>query len=204
MIRINLLPKDERIAGPKFSMPKMGSMVPVIALGAVLGLVSLVGILERAKVSALNRDVKELRGEVRAIQPQVDRVKKLTAQRQDLERRLDVIRELDQGRFLSVRVMDSMSREIPRYLWVTELRQQGLSSISVKGMTFSNLIVADLMIRMEKSAMFSNINLVQTGKGEIEEREVMEFQITANLTPNVVPTDFTADAFLDELLSEEQ
>ena len=185
-------------------MPKMGSMVPVIALGAVLGLVSLVGILERAKVSALNRDVKELRGEVRAIQPQVDRVKKLTAQRQDLERRLDVIRELDQGRFLSVRVMDSMSREIPRYLWVTELRQQGLSSISVKGMTFSNLIVADLMIRMEKSAMFSNINLVQTGKGEIEEREVMEFQITANLTPNVVPTDFTADAFLDELLSEEQ
>lgn len=204
MIRINLLPKEERIAAPKFSLPKMGTMMPVMAIGAVVFLVALVAVLERAKVSALQKDVVELRDEVRAIQPQVDRVKRLTSQREDLERRLDIIRQLDQGRFLSVRLMDDLSREIPRYMWLTDVRQRGSGKISVSGVTFSNLIVADLMMRMEKSTLFSNVDLTQTNKGKIEERDVMEFAITADLTPDEVPDDFTAEALMEELLNEEQ
>ena len=69
-------------------------------------LVGVTAALERTKLAALRSDVSEMRDEVRAIQPQVDRVKRLTAQREELERRLDVIRQLDEGRFLSVRVMD--------------------------------------------------------------------------------------------------
>jgi Tfp pilus assembly protein PilN len=138
------------------------------------------------------------------IQPQVDRVRKLTAQREDLERRLDIIRNLDQGRFLSVRLMDNVSREVSRYLWLTSMQQQGLGGVSINGITFSNLIVADFMMRLERSEMFANIDLTQTNRGQIENRDVMEFMITAELTPNEAPTDFSAEAFIEEFLEDER
>jgi Tfp pilus assembly protein PilN len=205
MIRINLLPKEERArSAPKITLPKIGSMVPLIGIGAVLAIVAVIAVLENAKVAALGRDVTELREEVRAIQPQVDRVRRLTTQREELERRLEIIRQLDQGRFLCVRVMDDVSRQTPQYLWLTDLRQAGAHTITITGITFSNLIVADFMTRLDRSSMFANIGLVQTKKGEIEERDVMEFAITADLTPDEVPSDFKAEALFEGPLNEER
>jgi Tfp pilus assembly protein PilN len=203
MIRINLLPKEERArSAPKLRLPKMGAMVPLIGVAAVLGIVTVIAVLEHAKVAALNKDVVELRDEVRAIQPQVDRVRKLTTQREELERRLDIIRQLDQGRFLCVRMMDDVSRNTPNYMWLTDIRQNAPRSISVTGITFSNLIVADFMTRLEQSSMFASIGLTQTNRGQIEERDVMEFAITADLTPEELPTDFKAEALIQDLIQE--
>lgn len=204
MIRINLLPREERSSGPSIALPNFGSMVPFAVLGGVILMVAVTGVLERAKVAALSRDVSEIQEEVRAIQPQVDRVRKLTAQREDLERRLDVIKQLDQGRFLSVRIMDNLSRQVPRYLWLTDLQQQGTASVTIKGITFSNLIVADLMMRLERSELFANVDLTQTNKGKIDDRDVMEFTITAGLTPDEAPGDFHAEAFPGDLGEQEK
>ncbi len=197
MIRVNLLPKEERIAAPRLSLPNFNSMVPLAIVGGLILVIGITAVLERAKVSSLNRDVVDLREEVRSIQPQVDRVRRLTAQREDLERRLDIIRSLDQGRFLSVRVLDNISREVPRYCWLTSVQQMGLGGVTITGVTFSNLIVADFMMRLERSEMFANIDLSQTNKGQIDSREVMEFSITAQLTPNDVPTDFSAEVLFE-------
>lgn len=202
MIRVNLLPKEERIAAPRLSLPNVNSMVPVAIVGGLILVIGITAVLERAKVSSLNRDVVDLREEVRSIQPQVDRVRRLTAQREDLERRLDIIRSLDQGRFLSVRMLDNISREVPRYCWLTSVQQMGLGGVTITGVTFSNLIVADFMMRLERSEMFANIDLAQTNKGQIDSREVMEFSITAQLTPNDAPTDFSAEALFEGLGAE--
>ena len=202
MIRVNLLPKEERISAPRLSLPNFNSMVPVAIVGGLVLVIGITAVLERAKVSALNRDVVDLREEVRSIQPQVDRVRRLTAQREDLERRLDIIRSLDQGRFLSVRVLDNISREVPRYCWLTSVQQMGLGGVTITGITFSNLIVADFMMRLERSEMFANIDLSQTNKGQIDSREVMEFSITAQLTPNDAPNGFSAEVLFEEPVEE--
>ncbi len=202
MIRINLLPKEERATTRKFALPKAASLAPLAALVAVVVLVGVTAALERTKVAALRSDVSEIRDEVRAIQPQVDRVKKLTAQREELERRLNVIRQLDEGRCLGVRTMDDLSRETPQYLWLTKLTQQGPANVSVEGVTFSNLIVADFMMRLERSPMFAGVDLISTQRGEIDGRQVVQFAVTAQLTPDEAPSDFSAEAILDEMLEE--
>jgi type IV pilus assembly protein PilN len=194
MIRINLLPKEERVSTRTIAFPKAASLAPLAALVAVAAIVGVTAALEHAKVAALRSDVADLREEVRAIQPQVDRVKKLTAQREELERRLDVIRQLDEGRFLSVRVMDDMSREVPRYMWLTNVNQQGTAKVTVNGITFSNLIVADYMKRLERSPMFAGVDLSGTERGEIDGRKVVKFAISAALTPDELPSDFSAEA----------
>ena len=200
MIRINLLPREERVSAPRITLPKIGgSLLPMGILGGAVVLIALTAGLERTKVGALRRDVAQVQEEVRAIQPQVDRVKKLTSQREELERRLEVIRQLDEGRFVSVRMMDNMSREIPKYLWLTAVKQENSGIVTVRGLTFSNLIVADFMMSMERNPMFANVDLIQTNRGTIEGRDVTEFAITAQLTPAEVPDDFTAEAVLLDL-----
>lgn len=202
MIRINLLPKEERVVARRIALPKAASLAPLGALVAVVVLVGVTAALERTKVAALRHDVSEIRDEVRAIQPQVDRVKRLTAQREELERRLEVIRQLDEGRCLGVRTMDDLSRETPQYLWLTRLTQQGPGKVAVDGVTFSNLIVADFMMRLERSPMFAGVDLISTERGEIDGRDVVKFAVTALLTPDEAPSDFSAEAILDEMLEE--
>ena len=46
------------------------------------------------------------------------------------------------------------------------------------------------------------MDLVTTYRGEIDERDVVEFSVTARVTPDEVPSDFTAEALWDELLEE--
>jgi Tfp pilus assembly protein PilN len=198
MIRINLLPKEEQVVKRRSGGPKLGAYAPLAIFPLVLGIVGISAALERAKLGSLESDVTEIREEVRAIQPQVDRVNRLTAKREELERRLEVIRQLDDGRFLAVRIMDNLSREMPRYLWMSNVTQSGPGNIAVSGVTFSNLIVADLMMRLERSAMFSGVDLAQTERGLIADREVIKFSITSLLTPDESPADFTADVALGE------
>ena len=192
MIRVNLLPQDEQGSSRSIKLPNFGAWAPLAILPVVLGLVGISATLNRAKLSTLRQDVAEVQEEVRRIQPQVDRVKKLTAKREELERRLEVIQQLDQDRFLAVRTMDELSRHLPRYLWLTDVTAVGPTRITVSGVTFSNLIVADLMMRLERSSMFAGVDLTQTERGEIDGRDVVQFVISGNVTPNEEPEDFTA------------
>ena len=50
-------------------------------------------------------------------------------------------------------------------------------------MTFSNLIIADLMIRLDRSPLFSNVALAIASRGIIEERDVVQFKLTMIVTP---------------------
>jgi Tfp pilus assembly protein PilN len=204
MIRINLLPKEERVVHRrrKVPLPAVGAMAPVAVLVVVFAGVLVTAVIERARVNGLRGDVVELRDEVRAIQPQVDRVKRLTAQREELERRLNIIRGLDDGRFLSVRVMDNLSREVPQYLWLSSVVQTPEGNLDIRGVTFSNLIVADFMIRLERSPMFAQVDLGETVREDLDGRDVMNFRLSATLTPDEAPSDYSADALLEELLME--
>lgn len=198
MIRINLLPKEDRVRRRSFKAPRIGALAPLAVFPVVAAAVGVTGFVERTKLTALRDDVAEVREEVRQLKPQVDRVKQLTAQREELERRLDVIRQLDENRFLSVRVMDDLSRQLPKYLWLDDMNQTGPGRITVSGVTFSNLIVADLMMRLERSSLFADVDLAQTERGTIDGRDVIRFSVTGNITPGEKETPFTAGAYAPE------
>ena len=54
--------------------------------------------------------------------------------------------------------------------------------MQVEGVTFSNLLVADFMSRMEASPLYGNVDLVVAEKGTIDQRSVVKFKITASMT----------------------
>ena len=192
MIRINLMPLEERgqkvrrvrksksAGGPARS--PMGLLLP---LGIVAGvMVAIVGsiVQQQAQIHMLAGEVARVEKESRALAPQIAMVERLSRERADLDLRLSLIDQLSRGRFDAVRLVDELDRAVPEHLWLQSAIGGG-DQITLEGTTFSNLIIADLMIRLDRSPLFSSVALTNASRGIIDQHDVVSFKLTMNLTP---------------------
>ena len=182
MIRINLLPRDERQARKSIAMPKLGALMPVFALLLVVALFVAFALIQTMQVGRLNADIARAKAEAEKLRPQIEAIKELTQKREELTRRLDVIAGLDKNRLWRVKLVDELSRCVPEHLWLNNYEETAADQVKIEGVTFSNLLVADLMSRLEASPLYGNVDLVVAEKGQIDQRNVGKFTITAKMT----------------------
>ena len=183
MIRINLLPREERQVRRSFALPKLGALMPVLVLLLVVALFAAISVVQTLQVGRLKADIARAEQESEKLRPQIQTIQELTKKREELERRLNVITELDKGRLVRVRLVDELSKCVPEHLWLSGYEESAQNQITIEGVTFSNLIIADLMIRLDRSPLFSNVALANATRGIIDEHDVVQFKLTMNLTP---------------------
>jgi type IV pilus assembly protein PilN len=185
MIRINLLPREGKTQRRQSASFNAGDMVLPVVILTIAGVV-LAGTFasQRSRVSTLMRSISEIDAQSRALAPQIARVQRLAQERAELDLRLGIINKLEQGRTQSVRLMDELARCVPDHLWLTGATQDATSSLSVEGVTFSNLVVSDFMSRLERSPMFSNVEVEFTDRAQQGGHDVVKFKLTCQLTPD--------------------
>ena len=160
----------------------LGLLLPLAIVAGVL--VAIVGTIvqQQAQVHMLAAEVARVEKESRALAPQIAMVERLSRERADLDLRLSLIDQLSRGRFDSVRLVDELDRSIPDHMWLQSMIGGG-DQLTIEGTTVSNLIIADLMIRLDRSPLFSNVALANATRGIIDEHDVVQFKLTMNLTP---------------------
>ncbi|MGH7725107.1 MAG: PilN domain-containing protein [Candidatus Eiseniibacteriota bacterium] len=192
MIRINLMPAEER--GQKVRRAKPGRssggrptiaglLLPLAIIAGVLVLIVGTFVQQQAQIHMLTSEVARVEKESRALAPQIAMVERLARERADLDLRLSLIDRLSRGRFDSVRLMDELDRAVPDHMWLASMMTSGTDEVTLEGVTFSNLIIADLMIRLDRSPLFANIALGSASRGVMDERDVVQFKLTMNVTP---------------------
>lgn len=185
MIRVNLLPREERSQQRAPIQFKVGEyVIPVAVMVAVIAVIAGTIVSQRVAMSSVTRDIAEVDAQSRDLAPQIERVNRLARERAELDLRLGVINRLEQGRTLSPRLMDELARCVPDHLWLQSAIQNQQSSLSLEGMTFSNLVVSDFMSRLERSSLFANVNLEVAERGKVEESGVVKFRLTCQVTPD--------------------
>lgn len=182
MIRINLLPREDRQVRRSIQLPKVGALMPVLALLLVAALFTGFSVVQAMQVSRLKADIDRAEREAERLRPQIQTIQELTSKREELTKRLNVITELDKTRLWRVRLVDELSKCVPDHLWLTSYEETGPNQVQVEGVTFSNLLVADFMSRMEASPLYGTVDLVVAEKGTIDQRNVVKFKITASMT----------------------
>lgn len=182
MIRINLLPREERQAKRSFQMPKMGAIVPILALVGVAVLFGAFTVIQTLQVGRLKSDIARARADAEKLRPQIQTIQELTQKREELQRRLGVISTLDKNRLWRVKLIDELSRCVPDHLWLSSYEEVGTEQVKIDGVTFSNLLVADFMSRLESSPLYGEVDLVVAEKGTIDQRNVVKFTVTAKMT----------------------
>lgn len=185
MIQVNLLPKEERIAEPRLNLQVPRARVWVPALLGVAVLLPIGGIyaVQRTRIASLKADINQASVEMQRLKPQIDRIEKLVAERQEINLRLSVVQGLCRERYLPVEVMDHLSDQVPDDLWLTRMEMNGPNRVTVEGLTFSNLMVAELMSRMEDSDVFDRVALTvaERAKNNKNEQPVLSFSLTADV-----------------------
>lgn len=182
MIRINLLPREDRQVRRSFQLPKVGAIMPVLVLLLVAALFTAFSVVQAMQVGRLKADIARAEREMETLRPQIQMIQELTQKREELTRRLNVITELDKTRLWRVRLVDELSKCIPQHLWLVSYQETGPLQVEVEGVTFSNLLVADFMSRMEASPLYGSVDLIVAEKGTIDTRSVVKFKITASMT----------------------
>jgi type IV pilus assembly protein PilN len=180
VINVNLLPKEERFEEPRtLAPPRTKFLVPLAAAVALLVPIGTLFIHQEMKLQSLRRDIQLAEQESASLRPRVTRVQELEAQRADLLRRLELVRSLNQERSLSVRLLDELARQVPGNLWLTKLSPAGPGAMTLEGVTFTPLVLADLMRRLNESRLYRDVDLTVAERTLIGDQKVLKFTITA-------------------------
>lgn len=184
MIRINLIPNEERSSKRKISLPTIsGGAILWVSLGVFVyaGAVAGIWVLQSRKINDYETRIQALKEESARLAPQLAKIRKLTAEREEVNKRLGIIAALDKDRYLHVRLMNDLAVQVPDNCWIEEVTESNGNNVAIEGVTFSNFIIADFMTSLESSGRFTDVALAKAQEGEIEDVKVVKFAINAKL-----------------------
>ena len=183
MIKINLLPREARVKHREFKLPQLGTVYMVGGVVLFLSAIVFTGVMQQHKIKVLDRKIAAANEESKKLAPQLAKIKEITKEREEVDRRLAIIAELDRYRYFRVKLLNDMSFNLPVNCWLTEFAEVSPNSFNINGVAFSNYTVADMMTNLETSPMVTRVDLKVAEKGKINEREVMKFKLIANAMP---------------------
>jgi Tfp pilus assembly protein PilN len=138
-------------------------------------------------VTALSEAVTDAKSESTRLKPEIERIHRLNQQTQELNHRIGVVEKLGEAGTYYVQVLDDISQILPRHMWLVRLEEDGSRPgiATIEGYTFTNLYVADLMVRLEKLGHFEDVVLVKIERESVEGRDVLQFELEVRLTYDV-------------------
>jgi len=178
MIKINLLPREERIRrAPIPAKTILGGVGLVIAF-----------LLMGYGWYWLNGEVGRLEGAIRQAQADLKRyddlakqVEKYRQEKKRLEEMIKAIETLAAAQRGPVQLLDEVSKALPNEVWLTSVNRTG-KRLEISGIAFSNFNVAALMTNLgAASNLLSSVDLVVSEKTTVENVSVERFTITAEV-----------------------
>lgn len=183
MIKINLLPREDRVRKREFRLPEMSTVYLVVGLVVFFAAILVVGFMQQHKINVLEDKIEVAKEESRKLAPQLAKIKQITKEREEVNRRLNLIVSLDRHRYFRVQLLNDISYKLPSNCWLTDFTELSPSQFNIDGIAFSNYTIADMMSNLEKSKLFTQVDLRVAEKGTIDKREVMKFKLSAHVTP---------------------
>jgi len=185
MIRINLLkPEKKEIREEPLGIApeiKEKRKAPVASLLILLAIVA-VAVLYFLQDKAIKTETELLntaQAEKQKLQYVLSALEKLEAQKNTLERKINLINLLKSRQEIAVRTMDELSKNIPGWVWLTE-SSYNAQEITIKGRALSNNLIADYVYNLENSPLLSNVKIVSITQRTTQTDSIyLEFSLTA-------------------------
>lgn len=178
MIRINLLPhREEKRKARRQQFYALAGMISVLAALIVFLVYTVIG----SYISLQEEKNDFLKKEVKALDKQIDEIKRLKEQTQALLARKRVIESLQRDRAEAVRLLSELTVQIPEGIYLKSIRQDG-AKVTLVGYAQSNARVSTLMRNLEASPWLERPNLLEIKAVDVNRRRLSEFGMTVVLT----------------------
>ena len=177
MIRINLLPKLE-VKAPKKGVSEL--FLGSLAILAVLGVILATHFSQAGKIKKTNKEITVTNKKIEELKEVEEQVNEFKRKNMELERRIQIIADLEKKRSGPLYVMDSLSNAIPDRSWINTFKSKG-SGATLSGVAWNEFTVADFMKELQKSNYYKNVRLKVIEKANISSLPLRKFEITTSL-----------------------
>lgn len=184
MIKINLLKpgKKEMKEGltplaPEFKEKKKQPLYSLIILVAIIAIAALFFFQKSSfnKEQNLLRTAQEEKKELEYVEV---KLAQLEQQRDLINRKIILIRQLQSHQEVAVRIIDELSKNIPGWVWLTETTYENYL-LKINGQALSNNLIADYIFNLNKSPYFRNVSLISSTQSSSRTNQYLEFSLTA-------------------------
>ncbi len=182
MIKINVLRegrREKKKGKPLITTEASEKQATYIFLG-VLGVVGLViGLLwwsQSSRISKIQGEIRRLESEKSKYRDVIKQLEEAARKEQILKEKIKLIEKIKKTRIIAVKILDELSKNLPEQVWYTSLEYKG-NTVKLNGYSFSNELIADLISNLEKTDVFSNVNLIKSSKVKKSEYDIYSFSL---------------------------
>jgi type IV pilus assembly protein PilN len=128
-------------------------------------------------LSELQAKEKDLRADLAKYEDTIKRIDEMSKQIALIEKKLEVIRSLERRKTGPVRLLDEISKAVPKErLWLSALVESG-GSLSLEGSAKNNETLAEFMVDLERSPFIKTVDLESSRSDEVEGVNVSTFTL---------------------------
>jgi len=156
MIKINLLPF--RVARKKENIRRQISVFLLLILLTVVALFWYTQVINK-QITAVKEKTKQVNYQISKYKEKANRVAKIKKDLKALKKKLEIISSLKKQRRKQLILFDGMiDLLIPGRMWLESFKTDE-NKVTLKGVAFDNPTIADFMKKLEKSSLFSEVDL---------------------------------------------
>jgi type IV pilus assembly protein PilN len=180
MIRINLLPF--RTARKKENIRRQVSIF-LLSLAFLLIILFYYNWNLGNKITGLSAKIKQTQSELNKYEQINKEIAEIKKKLSNLKKKMAVMETLEANRFEPTRLLDTMTAVIvAKRMWFTRLESKD-NKVEITGIALDNKTVADFMVRLEKTGLFSDVDLNTLKQQKVEKSNLMSFQISCLKKP---------------------
>jgi type IV pilus assembly protein PilN len=175
MIKINLLPAKRKPA------KKLTPLQQQMIIGAFMLVIS-AGVMGFWWWS-LHLRIEELKGEKAAAEATIARqenmlkeVKNVEEEEKKVKEKIDVIRKLEANQTGPVRLLDEVSKLLPKGVGLTALSEKG-GQVDIEGTAFTNNDLVSFVDNLKASPYFSDVFLLVSEQAKLEGVDIYKYKL---------------------------
>ncbi len=138
------------------------------------------------KIRAVEKEIAVVETEVQSLQPYKQELESYETQKNQVNQRLAVIRQLIDSRGTPVISMDAVTQAMPEGVWLETVNFEGVDKvekISVAGKALSNEDISDFVDRLAQSSYLRNVRINLVESAFASTTEIRSFTLDLEATP---------------------
>ena len=132
------------------------------------------------EVQKRDNKIAEAKTEIARLKKIIGEVNQLEKQKERLRKQLGVIEKLERGKRGPVHVLDELSANIPKRVWIKTFREKR-GTLDIDGTGLENADISEFLRSLQKSKYFSDVRLAFTQAKKKDGVTIYDFKISAKV-----------------------
>ena len=172
MIRINLV-RGKRKKRRELSVGSAWIALPLVFLAGTIYFHTTVS----GKISSLQGEIQKANADIERLKKEIGEVEKFKARKSELQKKVDIISNLQQVRPGPVRYFEALSAAIPEKCWIDTLGVKD-EKVTLSGVALNNYTIANFMIALGQTGRFRDVALGAAEQTTVAGVKLVKFNLT--------------------------